>query len=417
MAAVLAMGAAAVGYTFKELGRAQAGFAAEVSRAQETAAWMEANRLTYSQERVPSGVALADLLGRMEVPRADANRIVAEAQRVFDLRKLRAGNLISLVRRADGSVRALRYDVDPERILWVMGDQQDFRARMEEVQFARQVVTVAGSIEDSLFNAVAAAGEKPELAIVVADIFGWDLDFYTDPRVGDTFRVVLEKRMSTASSAVLYGKVLAAEYNNAGHPYQAVLFHEPAGEPAYYAPDGKSLKKAFLKSPLKFAAPITSRFSRSRLHPVLKRHRPHLGTDYGAPTGTPVQAVGNGKVVFAGRKGGAGNMVHLKHANGFETMYLHLSRIFVRSGQTVQQGMVIGAVGATGLATGAHLDFRVRQNGSFRNFQTLNLPPASPVAQSDWAEFVQDRDRWMAMLETAQPLVAKASAAGAAHPD
>lgn len=409
MAAVLAMGAAAVGYTFNELGKAQAGFAAEVSRAQEAAAWMKANQLTYTQERIPSGVALADLLGRMGVERGAANQIVAEAQRAFDLRKLRAGNSVALLRRADGGVRALRYDIDPERVLWVMGDKDGYRGRIEQVEFTSDVVTVAGRIEDSLFNAVTDIGEKPELAIVLADIFGWDLDFYTDPRVGDTFKVVLEKRTSPSSTAVLYGKVLAAEYNNAGHPYQAVLFHEPGGEAAYYAPDGKSLKKAFLKSPLKFAAPITSRFNRNRLHPVLKRHRPHLGTDYGAPTGTPVQAVGDGKVVFAGRKGGAGNMVHLRHANGFETMYLHLSRIFVRSGQNVPQGKVIGAVGATGLATGPHLDFRVRQSGAFRNFETLKLPPALPVAQSDMAEFAQVRDRWMAMMEGAQPTLAKSS--------
>jgi murein DD-endopeptidase MepM/ murein hydrolase activator NlpD len=417
MAAVLVMGAAAVGYTFNELGEARAGFAAEVSRAQEAAVWMKANQLAYTHERVPSGVPLADLLARMGVERAAVNHLVAEAQRAFDLRKVRAGNAIALLRRGDGTVRALRYDIDAERLLWVMGDQQGYRARIEEVPFTTEVVTVAGTVQNSLFNAVADAGEKPELAIVLADIFGWDLDFYTDPRVGDTFKVVLEKKTSRASDAVLYGKVLAAEYRNAGHPYQAVLFREPSGEAAYYGPDGKSLKKAFLKSPLKFAAPITSRFSHNRLHPVLKRHRPHLGTDYGAPTGTPVQAVGDGKVMFAGRKGGAGNMVHLRHANGFETMYLHLSRIFVRSGQQVPQGKVIGAVGATGLATGAHLDFRVRQNGAFRNFETLKLPPALPVAAADMAEFAQLRDRFMGMMETAQPTVARVSAPTATDTD
>jgi murein DD-endopeptidase MepM/ murein hydrolase activator NlpD len=409
VAAVLALGAASVGYTFSELGKAKAGFAAEVSRAHEAAEWMKANQLSYIQARVPSGVALADLLQRMGTDRVAANGFVLEAQRVFDLRKVRAGNSISLLRRADGSARALRYDIDPERLLWVMADEQGYRARIEEIPFTQEIVTVAGTVQNSLFNAVSDIGEKPELAIVLAEIFGWDLDFYTDPRVGDTFKVVLEKKTSRSSSAVLYGKVLAAEYRNAGHPYQAVLFHEPSGEAAYYAPDGKSLKKAFLKSPLKFAAPITSRFSHNRLHPVLKRHRPHLGTDYGAPSGTPVQAVGDGNVVFAGRKGGAGNMVHLRHMNGFETMYLHLSRIFVRSGQHVPQGKVIGAVGATGLATGPHLDFRVRQNGSFRNFETLKLPPALPVAGSDMAEFAQQRDRWVGMMEAAQPTIAKAA--------
>jgi murein DD-endopeptidase MepM/ murein hydrolase activator NlpD len=193
---------------------------------------------------------------------------------------------------------------------------------------------------------------------------------------------------------------LAAEYKNAGHPYQALLFHDPGGAPAYYSADGKSLQKAFLRSPLRFAARVSSHFTMHRFHPVLKINRPHLGTDYAAPVGTPVQTIANGRVVFAGRKGGDGNMVQIAHTHGYETYYLHLSRILVRGGQNVHQGQRIGLVGATGLATGPHLDFRIRQHGNFVNFERLKLPPSNPVAKSDWEEFAEVRDKGIALLPT-----------------
>jgi len=158
------------------------------------------------------------------------------------------------------------------------------------------------------------------------------------------------------------------------------------------------MKKAFLHSPLKFAAPITSHFSESRYHPILKEYRPHLGIDYGAPTGTPVQAIGDGRVIFAGPKGGAGNLIEIKHSNDYTTYYMHLSRILVKSGQRVEQGERIGLVGMTGLATGPHLDFRVQKHGQFVNFLRLPLPPTDPVAKSDWSEFVVARDSALAKM-------------------
>jgi murein DD-endopeptidase MepM/ murein hydrolase activator NlpD len=147
----------------------------------------------------------------------------------------------------------------------------------------------------------------------LAQIFGYDLDFYTDPRKGDTFRVLLEKKKYANGRTAGYGNIFAAEYDNGGKKYQALLFRDEFGRPAYYTADGKSLQKAFLRSPLKFAAPVTSHFSKARFHPILKIVRPHLGTDYGAPVGTPVQAIGSGRIIFAGRKGGEGNMVHIAY--------------------------------------------------------------------------------------------------------
>jgi len=280
---------------------------------------------------------------------------------------------------------------------------------------------VTGSIRGSLFEGIVDAGERPELAMRLADIFGWDLDFYTDPRPGDTFRIVVEEKRLSGGEFGGYGRILAAEYVNGGRPYRAVLFHDPTGKPAYYTPEGKSMKKAFLHSPLKFAAPITSHFSANRYHPILKEYRAHLGIDYGAPTGTPVQSIGDGRVIFAAMKGANGNLVEIQHANGYTTYYLHLSRILVRSGERVEQGQRIGLVGMTGLATGPHLDFRIQRHGEFLNFERLPLPPSDPVAKRDWDEFAGVRDRAMAMMPAANgnagPAVAKNSTApGAAAP-
>jgi murein DD-endopeptidase MepM/ murein hydrolase activator NlpD len=220
----------------------------------------------------------------------------------------------------------------------------------------------------------------------IADIFGWDVDFSTDTQAGDTFEVVVEQKILHGERWG-YGRILAAQYNNGGTLHQAVLFRDPAGKPAYYSPSGKSLQKAFLRSPLKFAAPVTSGFSNKRFHPILKRYRAHHGVDYGVPVGSAVQAVGDGRVVAAGWKGQGGNEVHLRHARGFDTYYLHLSKILVKPGQQVRQGELIARSGKTGLATGPHLDFRVKRNGKFLNFLTLRLPPAESVAPKDMAEF------------------------------
>jgi murein DD-endopeptidase MepM/ murein hydrolase activator NlpD len=272
-----------------------------------------------------------------------------------------------------------------------------------------EIESVGGRLDDSLFNAVEDAGESAEVAMRLAQIFGYDLDFYTDPRQSDTFQIVIEKKKYTNGELAGYGRILAAEYVNNGKKYQALLFHDDLGNPAYYTAEGKSLQKAFLRSPLKFAAPVSSHFSKARFHPILKTTRPHLGTDYGAPVGTPVQSIGAGRVESAGRKGGDGNMVKIAHSQGYETMYLHLSRIFVHVGERVEIGKTIGLVGMTGLATGPHLDFRIEKNGQFLNFEKLGLPPSEPVAKKNIPEFAKVREQWLPALE--RPDVQKAQSA------
>jgi len=393
-------GIVVLGVVARERWTADGAFTEQVALAKQEAERIRQQVVLFSELRVNAGVTFSDSLQRMGLDPVTSANIVNAAQAVFDLRHMRAGNWLAIGRSVAGDLRAVRYQVDADRMLWVWPRSRGFTAEIKPIPSHMETAGVIGEVKDSLFNAVTDAGESPELAMRLAEIFGWDLDFYTDPRAGDTFRVVVEKKTYGNGQAASYGRILAAEYNNAGHPYQAVLFRDPSGASAYYAPDGKSLQKAFLRSPLKFAAPITSHFSRSRFHPILKVHRPHLGIDYGAPTGTPVQTIASGRVVFAGRQGGAGNLVHIQHANGYETMYMHLSRILVRPGQRVEQGQRIGLVGMTGLATGPHLDFRILQRGAYRNFEVLraHLPPAEPVAKKLWPQFVAARDQAVALL-------------------
>ncbi|HEY8716293.1 MAG TPA: peptidoglycan DD-metalloendopeptidase family protein, partial [Candidatus Acidoferrum sp.] len=332
------------------------------------------------EQKVPSG-NFTVALQKLGLSTSEASSVSAAAQRAFNLRQIRAGNLISVARSVQGALREIVYRIDPDRVLKIVPHENSYSAEVDAVPSTMEVSVVSGRIDDSLFNAVAQAGESPELTMRLAQIFGYDLDFYTDPRRGDTFRVVLEKKKYAGGQPAAYGKIIAAEYDNGGKQYQALLFHDPLNQLAYYTADGKSLQKQFLRSPLKFAAPVTSHFSKARFHPILKTYRAHLGTDYGAPIGTPVQAIGAGKVSFAGRKGGEGNMVDILHSSGYETMYLHLARIYVRAGEHVAIGKIIGVVGSTGLSTGPHLDFRILQKGQYKNFEKLGLPPSDPVAQ------------------------------------
>jgi murein DD-endopeptidase MepM/ murein hydrolase activator NlpD len=367
-----------------------------------------------TERRLPSGENFSGVLEKFGLSTVEATGAAEAAQRAFNLRQLRAGNTITVGRSVDGGLREINYKIDADRMLHIVPETQGFSAEVQEIPSRVDVEAVSGRVDDSLFNAVEEAGESPEVALRLAQIFGYDLDFYTDPRKGDTFRLVLEKKKYKHGETAGYGRILAAEYDNGGRKYQAVLFHDEQGHAAYYTAEGKSLQKAFLRSPLKFGAAVTSHFSKARFHPVLKTVRPHLGTDYGAPVGTPVQSIGSGRVEFAGRKGGDGNMVKIAHLQGYETMYLHLSRIFVHVGERVEIGKIIGLVGMTGLATGPHLDFRIEKRRQFLNFEKLGLPPSEPVSKKNFTEFASVREKWLPALENPEQLQPQIAQAGAA---
>ncbi len=417
LAATLSVaGIAGDGYAIYKHQQAIREFENNVALARAESDRIRAEVILPSARKMPSGENFASALQGFGLTPSEVNDATAAAQHAYNLRQLRAGNSITVGRSVEGNLRQIDYKIDAERMLHIVPQTQGFAAEVQEIPTHTEVAVVTGKLDDSLFNAVGDAGESPEVAMRLAQIFAYDLDFYTDPRRGDTFRMVLEKKKYDRGETAGYGRILAAEYVNGSKKYQAILFHDPEGRSAYYTADGKSLQKAFLRSPLKFGAPVTSHFSKARFHPILKTYRPHLGTDYGAPTGTPVQTIGAGRVVFAGRKGGDGNMVHIAHTNGYETYYLHLSRIFVRVGEHVDIGKTIGLVGMTGLATGPHLDFRIAQKGQFRNFETLGLPPSDPVSKKNWAEFAAVREQWLPMMEQPEQVQAAASpASGGMH--
>lgn len=364
-----------------------------------------APRPAETQSDLPAGATFAAFLTQaFQVAPAQAAAIVAAAKPVYNLAHVRAGNPVIVVRDPAGALSAVRYRIDSGRRLELTLADGTWSAAVVPIAYQVRIEAVSATVQDSLFTAIEAVGEQDGLAFDLAQIFGWDLDFYTDTQPGDLIRAVVEKRYLAGRFAG-YGNVLAAEYINNGTPFEAVRFHDADGLPAYYKPNGQPLKREFLRSPLKFAARVSSGFSYHRFHPILKIYRPHLGVDYAAPIGTPVQTIGGGTVVSAGWHGGGGREVKIRHANGYDTLYLHLSRILVRRGEHVVQGQRIGLVGMSGLATGPHLDFRIEHNGHFENFQVLRrkLPPAAPVAASARAAFAAVRARWLGAIEALAP--------------
>jgi murein DD-endopeptidase MepM/ murein hydrolase activator NlpD len=410
IAILIVAGVSVDAYAIGEHSKSLQQFDQEVQAARSAAAQIQANIVVSSENRVPARGNFAAALQKLGLSAQEAATAATAASQVFNLRQLRAGNTITVGRSVEGSLKEIDYKIDPDRVLRILPQDQGFSAEVRAIASHFEVVAVSGTLDDSLFNAVENAGESPEIAMRLAQIFAYDMDFYTDPRKGDTFRVVLEKKKYFDGKPAGYGRILAAEYKNGSHNYDALLFHDPDGKPEYYTTDGKSLQKAFLRSPLKFGATVTSHFSKSRFHPILKTYRAHLGTDYGAPIGTPVQTIGSGRIVFAGRKGGDGNMVHVVHTNGYETMYLHLSKMFVHNGEHVEIGKTIGLVGSTGLATGPHLDFRILQKGQFKNFEKLGLPPSDPVTKKNMPEFAAVREKWLPILKGRETLNAASSA-------
>jgi murein DD-endopeptidase MepM/ murein hydrolase activator NlpD len=307
-------------------------------------------------------------------------QIVESTRKVYNLAKVQARQPYKLTLSADGDFHEFRYDIDDERYLTVRREGEDLVPELENFAYETRVEPVSGVIEGSLFETVTGLGEQERLALDLAEIFMWDVDFHTDIQKGDSFRLLVEKKYLDGEFKK-YGTILAAHLSNEGKEFSGFRFQD-----RYYDARGEALKKSFLKSPLKFAR-ISSYFSHARRHPVLKIVRPHLGVDYAAPTGTPVVAVGTGTVTMAGRRGANGNMVRVRHARGYETLYLHLSRIAVRAGRRVTQGQVIGYVGSTGLSSGPHLDFRVSNNGKFVNPLKVVFPPDPPVPAPLRAEF------------------------------
>ena len=357
------------------------------------------NSQTFHHEvSVLPGETLTGLLSRLGATEADAALLLSQGAASI-ARELRANQRIQANVSDQGQLIDLSMTDRNGEQLRVHRQGDNFALEHVKAVLETRTVIRSGRIENSLFAATEAAGLPDSVAVKIADIFGTQLDFRSDLRKGDTFSVVYEINYRNGEP-VGEGKVLAAEYVNAGKPYQAVLYHNANGQEAYYTPKGESLKKGFLRSPLEFTR-VTSSFSNSRLHPVLGYHRAHTGVDFGAPIGARVKAVGDATVSFAGRKGGYGNLVILRHHNGYETYYAHLNGFAkgLRRGSAVSQGDIIGYVGRSGTATGPHLHYEIRIGGIPRNPVAIKLPGAAPLAAAQKARFNQQTAGQVQRLE------------------
>ncbi|MBI1734226.1 MAG: M23 family metallopeptidase [Candidatus Rokubacteria bacterium] len=319
-----------------------------------------------------------------------------------DLRRMNPSDTLELEWNLDGDPVGLTYTPSPWLGYAVIASENGWEVRRSETRPDVRVEAVAGEVTRSLFHSVDAIGESPELVIELVEIFSSDFDFTADTRAGDRFRILVEKRYAE-ETFVDYGRVLVAQYATASRTLTGVGFEQ--GERwTYYDPQGRSLKKSFLKSPLEFTR-ITSGFTYARPHPILGGTRPHLAIDYAAPIGTPVRAVADAAVVRAGWDGGNGISVTLRHRSGYETMYNHLSKLAdgVRTGARVKQRQVIGYVGSTGLSTGPHLDYRIAKNGRFVNPLSEKFLPGEPIPAADRAEFLTTARQLVRRLEDARP--------------
>ena len=294
------------------------------------------------------------------------------------LDSLRPGELLHLVHR-DSSLVGLERRLNDTQTLKVTREHDELHASVLDNPLATRVRTVRATIDSSLFEAVENAGAHDQTAVTLADIFRWDIDFVLDIQPGDSF-VVTYQEFYQDGKYLKDGPVLAASFINHGREYVAVRYVDPDGATHYFTPDGKSMQKAFLRAPVAFTR-VSSRFNTARRHPILNLIRAHKGIDYAAPMGTPVEAAGDGRVRFAGQKGGYGNVVEIDHSHGIVTVYGHLSRFAkgTHVGAYVSQGTVIAYVGMTGLATGPHLHYEYRVDGVFKNPQTVILPDAQPI--------------------------------------
>ena len=336
--------------------------------------------------RVERNQVLATALRAAGLDGGQTDQVVGALQGVFDFRKSRVGDQLRLVFR-DGELDHLDYRQSPVDEWQVRRDGEKYVARKREVEVETQVTRVELEVASSLYDAAVTAKEDPTIAMALADVFAWDIDFYVDVRKGDRVRCLVEKVLSKGR-LLRYGEVLAAEYRGESVGTKRVFrWQLPDGEWSYFQEDGTSARKAFLKSPLKFAH-VTSRFG-MRFHPVLEYLKAHQGVDYAAAIGTPVWSVADGTVTVAGNTGAGGNSVCVRHRNGFETCYLHLSSYAagVRSGARVAQKQVIGYSGNTGRTTGPHLHFAMKRNGGFVNPLNQKFPRSEPVPSTLLARF------------------------------
>lgn len=335
---------------------------------------------------VSKGETFADIFKKYGLDMRDLFQLRNASAAVHRLRNLYPGRTYKIVVDGTNQVESLVYWIDEDNILHITRKESGFDAQKVPVEYEKRIQYMGGIIRDNLISSLGEDREKVKVALQLSDVFAWDIDFSSDLREGDTYKIVIE---GYYLDGVLkkYGDILSTEFVNQGETFRAYRY-EIDGQADYFDEQGKSVKRAFLKAPLNFRR-ISSYFARSRFHPILRIYRPHHGLDYSAPAGTPVSAVGEGTVQFAGYKGQYGKLVIIKHTNGWRTYYGHLSKIAngIRTGKKIHQEQVIGRVGSTGLATGPHLHYELRINNKPVNPLSMKMPRGKSIPDNLLAVF------------------------------
>ncbi|WP_345197194.1 OapA family protein [Kistimonas scapharcae] len=357
--------------------------------------------IDWKHVTIKSGDTLSVIFSKQGLSANTLHKLVSSSKEGKSLASIRPGQTLEFG-FIDGELQQLRY----------------VRTRLESLHFTRsgdsftadEVIRkpeirqnhVVGVIKDSLFLSANRAGLPDKLTMELANIFGWDIDFVLDIRSNDSFSLIYEEKFLDGKS-IGYGNILAAEFQNRGETYRAIRYTDSKGKTDYYSPEGESLRKSFIRTPVDFTR-ISSGYNPNRKHPIFKTDRPHRAVDYAAPSGTPIKASGDGTIHFAGKQRGYGNVVYINHPNSITTVYAHMRNIRqgMRKGVRVKQGQIIGYVGMTGYATGPHLHYEFRVNGVHRNPLKVKLPDAKPLPKSEMAHFGRITRVMLAELETRQ---------------
>ena len=333
------------------------------------------------------------------IPPREIFSLLESSKKIYNLKRVKPGNTMTLkIDPVHHTVVRLEFSFDGRQMLVVTKTDQGYLASKEEIAFDSKLRTIAGTIKNSLFEDATKSGCSPQLILNFADIFAWDVDFLSDLRENDSFKLLFEE-IYKDGDFVRYGKILAAEFTNQGERFRAFYFKNDKGRAGYYNDEGKSVDREFLKSPLRYSR-ISSRFSKRRFHPVLRIYRPHSGVDYAAPTGTPAETTCDGKIIFIGWKKDYGKCIKIRHNHIYTSYYGHLSRFAkgMKLGKRVKQGQVIGYVGATGLATGPHLDYRLKKRGKFIDPLKFRSPRIRSISKAQLPQFERSKRQLLAML-------------------
>lgn len=364
----------------------------------EAAPDIDSTATYWRNERMQRGDTVDELLRRMNIDDNDASEFLRKSTDASSFRKLPVGSEVLAETTTNNGLIALRYLDENEAQILIEKQDGLFKSRILPARLEKRLFVRTGEIQTSLYAATDAAGMPDAAASQLNELFSGDIDFHHDLRKGDKFTAVYE--MTYSNGALLNtGRIQAAELINQGRVYRAIYFEKDARHGDYYTPDGKNIRKAFLRSPIEYSR-VSSGFSNSRFHPVLKKWRSHKGVDFAAPIGTKVRATADGVIAFVGREGGYGNVIRINHQGRTTTVYGHLSRFAknLRKGQRVTQGQVIGYVGQTGLASGPHLHYEFKMNGRHQNPMRVTLPEAEPIDDTDKITFQSVADDFVARL-------------------